>query len=110
LSQEVPVPGWSDARVQLFMDIENFTNLLNKNWGQIREYSFPYTVAAVRAQCLQVAVPTGTAPTGAQTTANTSQPCAQYRYLAPSVAPANQNVISSRQSLYAIRVGARFTF
>jgi hypothetical protein len=110
LSQEVPVPGWSDARVQLFMDIENFTNLINKNWGQIREYSFPYTVAAVRAQCLQVAVPTGTAPTGAQTTANTSQPCAQYRYLSPTVAPANQNVISSRQSLYSIRVGARFTF
>jgi hypothetical protein len=110
VEQELPVPGWSQARVNLFMDIENFTNLINKNWGQIREYSFPYTVAAVRVQCLQTAVPTGTAPTTAQTTANTGQACAQYRFTSPSVAPAQQNVISSRQSLYSIRVGARFTF
>ncbi|MBS0504935.1 MAG: carboxypeptidase regulatory-like domain-containing protein [Proteobacteria bacterium] len=110
LEQELPVPGWSQARFNLFMDVENFTNLINKNWGQIREYSFPYTVAAVRVQCLQVPVATGTAPTAAQTTANTGQACAQYRFTAPSVAPAQQNVISSRQSLYSIRVGARFSF
>lgn len=110
LSQELPVPGWSQSRVQLFMDIENFTNLLNKKWGQIREYAFPYTTPAVRVQCLQVPVATGTIPVAAQTTANTGQACAQYRYTSPTVAPAQQNVISSRQSLYQIRVGARFTF
>lgn len=102
LEQELPVPGWSQARFNLFMDVENFTNLLNKKWGQIREYAFPYTVAAVRVQCLQT-------QNGAPTT-NTSQPCAQYRYTSPNVSPAQQNVISSRQSLYTIRVGARFTF
>ncbi|HEV2568996.1 TonB-dependent receptor [Sphingomonas sp.] len=123
LSQELPVPGWTDARVQLFMDIENFTNLLNKNWGQIREYSFPYTIAAVRAACLTTATPTGTAvvpvgtapaqiPAGAVAVqaANSGQACAQYRYSAPNGTPQSQNVISSRQSLYTIRVGARFTF
>lgn len=110
LEQELPVPGWSQARFNLFMDIENFTNLINKNWGQIREYAFPYTIAAVKVQCLQTPVATGTAPTSAQTTANTGQACAQYRYSAPNGLPASQNVISSRQSLYSIRVGARFTF
>lgn len=109
VSQEIPT-GLGGSRITLFADIENFTNLLNKNWGQIREYAFPYTIAAVRVTCLITAVPTGTAPTAAQTTTNTAQACAQYRYLAPTTLPAVQNVISSRQSLYQIRVGARFTF
>ena len=109
LSQEIPT-GLGDSRVTLFADVENFGNLLNKKWGQIREYSFPYTVAAVRVNCLQTAVATGTAPTAAQTTTNTTQACAQYRYTQPTTTPASANVISSRQSLYQIRIGARFTF
>jgi hypothetical protein len=39
---------------------------------------------------------------------NSTQACAQYRYLAPNTPPTD--TISSRQSLYMIRVGARFTF
>ncbi len=109
VSQEIPT-GLSGSRIQLFMDIENLTNLINKNWGQIREYSFPYTIPAVQVTCLQTAVATGTAATSAQTTQNTSQPCAQYRYTAASTAPDQQNIISSRQSLYQIRIGARFSF
>jgi len=101
LSQEIPT-GLGDSRVQIFADIENFTNLLNKKWGQVREYSFPYTIAAVRVQCL-------TAPGGAVVT-STSQACGQYKYSAPTVTPDQQNVISSRPSLYTIRIGARFTF
>lgn len=108
-SQEVPT-GLGASRITLFADIENFTNLLNKNWGQIREYSFPYTVPAVKVQCLTAPVATGTSPTALQVAANTSQACAQYRYSSPSVTPDQQNVISSRQSLYQIRIGARFTF
>ncbi len=106
LSQEIPT-GLGQSRVTLFGDIENFTNLLNKNWGQIAEYSFPYTVPAVRVQCLVAPAATGTAGT---VTANTGQACAQYRYSSPSSTPASQQVISSRQSLYQIRIGARFTF
>ncbi|MEH3104225.1 MAG: carboxypeptidase regulatory-like domain-containing protein [Sphingomonas phyllosphaerae] len=109
ISQEIPT-GLGGSRVTLFADVENVGNLINKNWGQIREYSFPYTTAAIRVQCLQAPVATGTNPTSAQTTQNTGQACAQYRYTAPSVAPAQQNVISSRQSLYSVRIGARFTF
>jgi hypothetical protein len=109
LSQEIPT-GVGDSRITLFADVENFTNLINKDWGQIREYSFPYTTAAARVSCLTTPVATGTAPTTAQTAANTSQACAQYRFISPSGLPAAQQVISSRQSLYQIRVGARFTF
>ena len=99
VGQELPT-GLGSSRVEVFMDIENFTNFLNKNWGQIREYAFPYTQVAVRVQCLQTA--------GGAATTSTTQPCAQYRYSAPNATPST--TISSRESLYSIRVGARFTF
>ncbi len=105
-SQEIPA-FVGNSRIELFADIENVTNLLNKNWGQVREYQFPYTIPAVRVQCLQTPVATGTAP-GAALTGNTGQACAQYRFNAPSATPSDQ--IYTRQSLYSIRVGARFTF
>jgi hypothetical protein len=106
ISQEIPT-FVGKSRIQLFADIENVTNLLNKNWGQIREYQFPYTIPAVRVQCLQAPVATGTAP-GAALTANSSQACAQYRYSAPASTPSD--TIYARQSLYSVRVGARFSF
>jgi len=119
LSQELPVPVLGGkSRVTLFADVENFTNLINKKWGQIREYAFPYTVSPVQVQCLTTAVATGTAPTAAQTTANagtTPGVCAQYRYT-PNQADSSGNftaptdTIYASQSLYAIRVGARFSF
>ncbi len=113
-AQELPT-GIGKARFSVFADVENFTNLINKNWGQIREYSFPYTVTPVTVQCLTAAVATGTAPTTAQVTANASQVCAQYRYDANTkdtsgnfVAPTD--TIYPRQSLYTIRIGARISF
>ena len=99
VAQEIPT-GIAGSRVQVFADIENVTNLIDKDWGQIREYNFPYTIPAVRVQCLA-------SPAGAQVT-DSNQPCAQYRYLAPNNAPTD--TIYARQSLYAIRVGARFSF
>ncbi len=117
LSQELPVPMTSKARFTAFLDIENFTNLLNKNWGQIREYAFPYAIAPVTVTCLTAPVATGTAP-GAATAANASQACAQYRYAANQTAVVNgvtqftepTDTIYPRQSLYTIRIGARISF
>ena len=106
ISQEIPT-FIGDSRIQIFADIENITNLIDKDWGQIREYQFPYTIPAVRVQCLQTPVATGTAP-GAAATTNSGQACAQYRYSAPAATPTD--TIYARQSLYSIRVGARFTF
>jgi hypothetical protein len=104
VAQEIPtfVGG---SRIQIFADIENFTNFLNKNWGQIREYQFPYTIAAARVSCLVAAAPTGTPGT---TAATTSQACAQYRYSLPNATPTD--TIYAPQSLYTIRIGARFSF
>ncbi|MET0268889.1 MAG: carboxypeptidase regulatory-like domain-containing protein [Sphingomonas sp.] len=104
VSQEVPT-GIGESRITLFADIENVTNLINKNWGQIREYVFPYNVSAVRVQCLAAPTPTGTAGVANTTTAQT---CAQYRYSSPASSP--NATVYSNQSLYSIRIGARFTF
>ncbi|MBB3472261.1 carboxypeptidase regulatory-like domain-containing protein [Sphingomonas sp. BK345] len=91
VGQEVPT-FVGNSRFEVFADIENFTNLLNKNWGQIREYQFPYTAVAARVSCVTVG----------------SNTCAQYRYALPNATPSD--TIYASQSLYTIRVGARFTF
>lgn len=113
VAQELPTLV-GKSRFTLFADIENVTNLINKNWGQIREYIFPYTNTLAEVQCLRVAVPTGTTPTAGQISQNSSQPCVQYRYLPPqqgatAITPATDTIYSN-QSLYAVRVGVRVTF
>jgi len=110
LAQELPVPLSKKARFTVFADFENFTNFINKNWGQLREYVFPYNAAVVQVQCLTAPAATGTAGTVA---ANTSQACAQYRYsplggTTGFVTPTDQVYVN--QSLYAVRVGIRFSF
>ncbi len=117
IAQEIPA-FIGKSKVTLFADVDNFTNLLNKKWGQIREYAFPYNIAAVRVACLTTAVATGTTPTAAQTTASSSAACAQYRYTPANTVTvsgvpqftAPTDTIYARQSLYAIRVGVRFSF
>lgn len=104
LAQEIPT-FVGKSRVTLFADIENFTNLINKNWGQTREYVFPYNVAAVQVQCLVTA--------GGAVATNVGQACAQYRYSPVNngttfTTPTDQ--VYANQSLYSIRIGAKFTF
>lgn len=106
VSQEIPA-FIGRSRVQVFADIENVTNLINRNWGQIREYQFAYVIPAVRVQCLSAPTPNGPLPAGVAAT-NTTQACNQYRYSAPSSTPTD--IVYPRQSLYSIRVGARFSF
>ena len=43
-SQEFPL-GFGGAKGTVFLDIENFGNLLNKDWGQVEEAGFPYTLS-----------------------------------------------------------------
>ena len=106
LGQELPT-FIGKSKVEIFADIENLTNFIDKDWGQIREYQFAYTIPAVRVQCLSAPVATGTAP-GAALNTSTAQACNQYRYSAPAAVPTD--TVYTRQSLYSIRVGARFTF
>ncbi|MBS0282989.1 MAG: TonB-dependent receptor, partial [Proteobacteria bacterium] len=108
IAQELPT-GLFGSKVQVFADIENFTNFLNKKWGQLREYVFPYNAAVTQVQCL-------TAPAGqpgSVVATSTSQPCAQYKYSPLGgtndfVKPTDQVYVN--QSLYTIRIGARFSF
>jgi len=112
LAQEVPT-GLGDSRITLFADVENFTNFINKKWGQLREYVFPYNAAVVQVQCLTTPVATGTTPGTTQVAANAGQACAQYRYSPLGGTSAFSNPTDQvyvNQSLYSIRVGAKFTF
>ncbi len=43
------LPGfYGDNKSLLFLDIQNFGNLLNKKWGHIDEASFPYNIGLAR--------------------------------------------------------------
>jgi hypothetical protein len=108
LHAEQELPGFfGDAKFKVFADVENVLNMINKDWGALRQQGFPYTTSSVLVQCLTTTVATGTTPTAAQIATSPTQACAQYRY--SSVQSPNIATVS-RQSLYAIRVGIRFNF
>ncbi len=107
VSQELPVPLWNKAKIKLFADIENVLNLIDSDWGSLRQVSFPQTAALVNVQCLSTATPTGTAPAAGVVNTVSTQPCAQYRY--SNVLAPNETLVT-RQSLYQIRLGVRFEF
>lgn len=96
------------SRIALFADINNLPNLINKNWGGLRQFGFPYNAALVRVQCLSTATPTGTAPGAGVVNTASTQTCSQYRY--SSFTSPNTSSVNFNGSLYAIRVGARLTF
>ncbi|KQZ69515.1 hypothetical protein ASE06_01455 [Sphingopyxis sp. Root214] len=95
-SQEIPA-FVGNAKFKLFADVENVLNLIDSDWGSLRQVDFPYNAAIVRVACLQA---------NGQP-ASLSQTCAQYRYsnvLAPN------EVLTNRVSLYGVRVGVKVNF
>jgi hypothetical protein len=48
LAQEIPL-GWKDLRAMLTLDIENLANLINNDWGQLRQVPFSYMAPVLRA-------------------------------------------------------------
>ena len=106
VEQEIPT-FLGKSRISLFADIENLPNLINRNWGGLRQVAFPNIEDVVRVQCLQTPVATGTAP-GAAATTTPAQGCAQYRYSAV-IQPAD-SIVNVNQSLFFVRLGARVTF
>jgi hypothetical protein len=45
LSQELPL--WRNSRGVLTLDVENLANLINSDWGRLRQISFPYVTPVV---------------------------------------------------------------
>ena len=110
LEQEIPT-FIGRSRITLFGDINNLPNLLNSKWGALRQLGFPATAGVVNVQCLTAPVQTGTEPPAkgvGAVAANTGQACAQYRY-SNFTAP-NTDSVNITQSLYAVRLGVRFSF
>ncbi len=107
LEQEIPT-FIGKSRITLFGDINNLPNLINKDWGGLRQLGFPATAGVVQVQCLTQATDTGTAPGKGVVATTSAQPCVQYRY--SNFAAPNTSAVNVTQSLYAIRLGARFTF
>jgi Carboxypeptidase regulatory-like domain len=105
ISQELPLFVGS-AKLKLFADIENVLNLIDSDWGALRQVAFPYAASIANVQCLSVATPNGPTPTANVNTAS-SQSCVQYRY--SNVVSPNVDLVS-RQSLYGIRVGVKVSF
>jgi hypothetical protein len=102
VSQELPAPFINRVlprgRFQVFADVENLLNMIDSDWGALRQVGFPQTAAIVNITCLTAAGVPNTAP---------NQQCTQYRY-SNVVAP--NEALNARQSLYQIRIGARFQF
>lgn len=109
LHLEQELPGFfGDSRFSIFADINNLPNLINKDWGGLRQLGFPGAASVVTVNCVTAGgtvIPSNT-PVG--TGVNTANACAKYQY--SSYRAPNDSVLSVNQSLYAIRVGARFSF
>lgn len=106
ISQEIPTIV-TPAKIKVFGDIENVLNLIDSDWGSLRQVSFPYTAAIVDVQCLSAPVATGTAPGAGVVNTASTQTCAQYRY--SNVVSPNESLVT-RSSLYQIRVGVKVEF
>jgi hypothetical protein len=92
IDQEVPVPLTGGAgKFKLFADIENVLNLIDKDWGALKQVNSPQFASIVNVAC---ATMVGTN-------------CTQYRY-SNFAKPAVDN--QSRISLWGIRIGARIDF
>ncbi|MDZ3830651.1 MAG: TonB-dependent receptor [Sphingopyxis sp.] len=89
-SQEIPA-FVGNAKFKVFADIENVLNLIDSDWGSLRQVSFPYNSALVRVACV----------------ADGTNSCAKYQY---STVRAPNEVLSTRVSLYGVRVGVKVNF
>ncbi|MGH9174094.1 MAG: hypothetical protein ACRD1H_07035, partial [Vicinamibacterales bacterium] len=97
-TQELPV--FRRMRGVLTLDIENFANLLDKDWGQLRQVSFPYFTPVLDAGRIEtVGCPGGAAS------------CYVYRPRSGQTGPVKPfNTISSLPSVWRMQLGFRIEF
>lgn len=97
-AQELPI--FRKTRGVLTFDIENFTNLLNSDWGQLRQVNFPFFTPVVDASRIESAG----CPNGAPS-------CYVYRPRSGTTGPVRPfNAISSLPSIWRMQLGFRIEF
>jgi hypothetical protein len=98
LKQELPV--WGRMRGALTLDIENFANMINSDWGQLRQISFPYVAPVVDVNRIST---TGCA--AGQTS------CYVFRPRSGRTGPAApSNTRSALPSVWKVQFGIRIEF
>ena len=94
ISQEIPGFFPDGAKAEIYLDIENFGNLLNRKWGVIQQIPSPYVSANVVARNCQFA---GVCPT-----------IGDYYQYDSFVGRAATSF--NTQSVWQMKIGARFKF
>lgn len=98
LAQELPIFG--RTRGILTLDVENFANLLNKDWGQLRQVSFPYFTPVVDVNRIE----TAGCPSGAAS-------CYVYRPRSGQTGPvAPFRSLEPLPSVWRVQLGLRIEF
>ena len=98
VSQELPV--FRGTRGVLTVDVENFANLLNNDWGQLRQVNFPYVAPVVDVN----RIATLGCPNGAAS-------CYVYRPRSGATGPVKPfETIASLPSVWRIQLGFRIEF
>lgn len=89
--QEIPLPLAPAGKIELFADVENVLNMIDKDWGALTQVEFAYNAVIARVTCA----------------ATSGTNCTKYQY---GTIQAPNEVLQTRQSLYGIRIGARVKF
>jgi hypothetical protein len=112
LSQELPAPFVPSGKFKLYMDIENFGNLLNKKWGVIEQYPFYRGVGTVEMSCVNPVAGTGTVGCGTSGAVyrytNLQQPAGVVSGAPTGVARRPPQLLPA--SVWQAKIGARFDF
>jgi hypothetical protein len=97
-SQQLPI--FRKTRGILTFDVENFANMLNSDWGQLRQVSFPHVTPVADA----VRISTTGCPDGAAS-------CYVYRPRSGQTGPVSPfKAISSLPSVWRVQLGLRIEF
>ncbi len=95
------LPFFAGGKFEVFADFENVLNMINKDWGSLRQVGFPYRTSAVNVACETVTNGVGTPVT------NAGQRCDRYVY--SNVTQPNVQ-LQTNPSLWQVRLGIRLGF